>query len=640
MTKRKQYLFIAIWLAAITLMFVLWQYAFAQRRQISYQDWLPLVRQEKEPATPVKGIGLVYIDPNWNLTYKDIFERISVFAGPNITYNISNLAIDGNTIYIDGDNNSIGFFTTTPAAEAGIQYSDKFVICDTFTSAGVQACVDQLSTDGGQVILPEGDYLWSSRVYKGNTYHNIQIIGSGSGTCISPDPNNLWGYESGWKVGDYFNINGDNCSVSNLKFDGLNENAVTSSYLIYLGGDNCKVDRVHVYRCDPTNYGLISVDDYGQVTNCFFYYNRDGNAGINLEGNHSIASNNIFYDNLFYYGGIYSYWQRNISIINNIFYDEDDECIGIYGGYGSNISNNVMYNVKTGISCGYKAGSNASYNVTIKNNHIILAEAYGITLDAVQNFQIENNYIYDTDPNGIDILLGSTYYSCLSFFGSISGNYLSGIRDSSKNNSSDCGIKILGGSDFKINDNYIGYHKLYGIYAGPTSGGSYEQNQTRNIQISSNKINAQYGSNSFYTNSIYIDPNTENVSIWGNEIYDPNNIAPIYYGDSQISSFQAGKLLLWTHQTATLADDGTVNLPDATDGMVFVSITDPNSAFTDESGMWMVTNTGVVSKVSGTTNTDDADTDATLCVYDGGTYGIIKNRLGGVGTLRAFYFYQ
>lgn len=94
-----------------------------------------------------------------------------------------------------------------------------------------------------------------------------------------------------------------------------------------------------------------------------------------------------------------------------------------------------------------------------------------------------------------------------------------------------------------------------------------------------------------------------------------------------------GSILFWTYQNDTLADDATVELPDATDGMVFVSCN-------AESGMWVVNADGTVDKVSGTTNTADTDSDTDLCVYDGGTAGTIKNRLGAVGVTRAFYFYQ
>ncbi len=94
-----------------------------------------------------------------------------------------------------------------------------------------------------------------------------------------------------------------------------------------------------------------------------------------------------------------------------------------------------------------------------------------------------------------------------------------------------------------------------------------------------------------------------------------------------------GDMKMFTYQADALADDGTVNLPDATSGMVFVSCN-------GEAGMWSVTNAGVVAKIVGSTNTAAADTDTDLCVYDGGTYAIVKNRLGTTGEIRIIYYYN
>jgi hypothetical protein len=100
-----------------------------------------------------------------------------------------------------------------------------------------------------------------------------------------------------------------------------------------------------------------------------------------------------------------------------------------------------------------------------------------------------------------------------------------------------------------------------------------------------------------------------------------------------------GTLTLWPWHNDTVADDGVISLPNATSGLLLVTISDPLASFTTEGGLWMVDAAGAVTRISGSTNTDDADTDNTLCVYDGGTYGIIKNRMGGVGKLRAIYVY-
>jgi hypothetical protein len=94
-----------------------------------------------------------------------------------------------------------------------------------------------------------------------------------------------------------------------------------------------------------------------------------------------------------------------------------------------------------------------------------------------------------------------------------------------------------------------------------------------------------------------------------------------------------GTTLQYVYQKDNLADDGTVTLPDATSGMVLVSCN-------AEAGMWLVQANGTVTKISGSTNTAAADTDANLCVYDGGTGAIVKNRLGATGEIRIVYYYN
>ena len=100
-----------------------------------------------------------------------------------------------------------------------------------------------------------------------------------------------------------------------------------------------------------------------------------------------------------------------------------------------------------------------------------------------------------------------------------------------------------------------------------------------------------------------------------------------------INIFPAGVLNQFTYQNDSLADDGTVNLPNATSGMVFVSCN-------AEGGMWLVQNTGAVVKIAGSSNTAATNADGNLCVYDGGTYAIVKNRLGTTGEIRIIYHYQ
>jgi len=86
-------------------------------------------------------------------------------------------------------------------------------------------------------------------------------------------------------------------------------------------------------------------------------------------------------------------------------------------------------------------------------------------------------------------------------------------------------------------------------------------------------------------------------------------------------------------KAVAMADDGTIDLPVITNqGIVLL-------AAGVEGGIWSIKSDGSVGKIAGTTNTSSSDTDGSICVYDGGTYAIIKNRLGATTNLLCLFIY-
>lgn len=86
----------------------------------------------------------------------------------------------------------------------------------------------------------------------------------------------------------------------------------------------------------------------------------------------------------------------------------------------------------------------------------------------------------------------------------------------------------------------------------------------------------------------------------------------------------------WT-TFVTLADDATLTLPDASQGIADV--------FEDvEGGTVVVSAAGAVVIIGGSTNFVGTDTDAKLCVYDSGTGATIKNRLAAASTIHIRWF--
>lgn len=86
-------------------------------------------------------------------------------------------------------------------------------------------------------------------------------------------------------------------------------------------------------------------------------------------------------------------------------------------------------------------------------------------------------------------------------------------------------------------------------------------------------------------------------------------------------------------KAVAMADDGTIDLPVITNQGIIIL------AAGVEGGIWSIKSDGSVGKIAGTTNTSSSDTDGSLCVYDGGTYAIVKNRLGATTNLLCLFIY-
>jgi len=872
MKKHTQYFLIAFWLILLTIIFLGYiTFAHAQRKTVQPQHWLPLGQQEpgQEPATPVKKMGIIWFDPNGNFVAKDYNGNKTYFAGTTNTYaNFYEWSLDGNIIYVDGPNRSVGFFTNSPSSSAYIQLSDKFIICKTFTSAGIQACVDALSSEGGEVLLLKGKYMVNSAIT--SSIDNIIITGSNWCTELWVDANETWATEGGAVCGDIINLtNSANSIIRNLKINGrCGSTAFHSVYHAARVGINGKIENVWFYECEGSNYCMARTGNYGQIKGCIFESCRDGSYLAGAYSNYRVSIvDNIFIGNYPYKADLALDWTHASIASDNIFYNEDGHgqshaCIGLYDAYNCIVSNNDMFDICRGIVNSYAHTAQSQYNNIIGNN-ISYAEEYGIYVITGSYLNIVGNYIYDTDTDAIDILIGYSTNGC--YYNNISNNSIMTYIPS--NYGSVYGIQLNEGADWcKVSGNLIGCQKDYGIYI---SGADY-------THITDNYIYSQSPSSltMFMDNAIYIDENSTNISLWGNTIYDPNNAGPIsnnatsneafevygnaiidgsvttdfldmeeitppstpptntlrlyteaikgfsfikYYDDTgmkrqlirdsmilvknirgttiaanrivyatgsedniptvdtakadSISTMPAigvtvesiangaygrvmqvgllenintstlvegdilyvsdstagipvttapitpsltqeigtclvsdpntgaiqvvargltgdeygtaqnifyigdgsegtktltfngtnsasvqwdsnnsnyafvpdggGTLKFWTYQDDDIADDGTVNLPDATSGMIFACITDPNDTFADASGFWMVSHDGACTLVSGTAGTTAAaDTDGDLCVYDGGTYAILKSRMGNLGEIRAFYFYN
>lgn len=435
MTTRRLILAIAIWILAATLVFVLWQYAFAQRRTVQPQHWIPLIRQEQEPATPIANMGLIYVDPNGDACYKDIDGKKSIFAGDNVTYNFTTMTIDTNVIYVDAENDTIGFFTNSPSASAGIQYTDKMVICGTFTSAGVNACIDALGSEGGIVFLPEGEYAITTQVTY--DYDNTTIIGE-TGTIFkmqadvhgifadSLDNVRLYNVEidgENYAQTNNFLAYFFNCETSLIKgctfYDfstrgvgigvaatvtrsnnGTIENCTfrnasdTSSYALTIGGDSSYMCTTNVINCtfSQCNDGIFYQNGQHLILGCSFVDNTDdaiysNNTKSNC--NYSRVTNCFFANNDGNDIALLSNTPIGWIIANNIFYGNDD--ISVYlTGFNHTVKNNLFYEPRDVTRTIYVVG----YNHIISGNNYKLESNdtdYCIYFDIADGCVVSNN---------------------------------------------------------------------------------------------------------------------------------------------------------------------------------------------------------------------------------------------------------
>ena len=73
----------------------------------------------------------------------------------------------GDARYLRLDNKNAGTHS--------VLQTDKYVFCATFTSAGINACIDKLGAEGGEVYLPEGTYACTTSIVM--DVNNITLTG-------------------------------------------------------------------------------------------------------------------------------------------------------------------------------------------------------------------------------------------------------------------------------------------------------------------------------------------------------------------------------------------------------------------------------------------------------------------------------
>ena len=105
--------------------------------------------------------------------------------------------------------------------------------------------------------------------------------------------------------------------------------------------------------------------------------------------------------------------------------------------------------------------------------------------------------------------------------------------------------------------------------------------------------------------------------------------------DSIGGQVESGSIITESYYDAALADDGSFNLLDnANGGWGFVMAGDG-----EEYGHFTFTSAGVVTLGDVSANVVNTDTDAKLCIFDGGTVVTIRNRLAAAKAIKVVFHY-
>jgi len=455
----------------------------AQRRNVTPQHWVPLIKQEQEPATPTQGLAIIYADPNGDGVYKNFEGEKTYFAGTNATYNTFTNLIDANTLAIDETNRSVGINQTTPDANAYLHISDKYIVCKIFTSAGINACIDALGSEGGEVYLPEGTYSITTEV--SIDYDNTTIRGAGESTILQMDTNAGWGinnekdyvtfkdfvvdcngkdWQSFYASVRMYNATGskmENVTFKNINsralYAGCDETVNDKSFLIidsccFLGNDAsgslglCTITgdagaKITISNCHFQDLAkaILAEDSLLLINNCSF----ESCPGFNIYAYESAANSsqysvvsNCYFSNGTVYEDIYiksSYW----IISNNIFRNSSSISISSAGDYHI-ISDNIFITPTDHIFGIIYI--NGDYWIVTDNAFYLEANDadYCIQFDNGDNCAVGSN-IFDTDVDTAAIYMDADD----------TGNIFYGNQNTSFSGSN----RVYG--DFKVYSNFV-----------------------------------------------------------------------------------------------------------------------------------------------------------------------------------------
>ena len=506
------------------------------------------------------------------LRYGATADRSVSLGDFNIT-NVGDIALDS----ITGDGGTIGIGGT-----------DKFIICQTFTSAGINAAIDALGAEGGEVYLPEGDYDVTATITV--DANNTTIRGAGKSTRLLATNRFVYTTVAGTPAaGETLTGDTSGYTATVVQVDTTNKivwyhslsnaiNYADGEVISWLGGADTTISGT------PTEQNFLVIDTndktYVTISNlCIFGGSGGGNA-TNLIGDG---------DNADY-----------LTLADCWLYRSDAVSIYTKGDYAT-IRNNYIGNSDT-----LAVNINTAPYLLVTGNTIDTSTEEGLIIATCNNARVSDNFLTAT-LFGIYIT-GSDYVI-------VSGNTLLTVsRDPiSITIGSDYGV-VIGNTIYDTGNGYADI-KIASDYNVITGNNCYGDGIS-NIGIYLDEADYCVVSSNFSSNhdvaGIQEDSDCQNNLIKNNNLQDT------------IRSLISGTAHEGLDEHVTLVDaTGLYTLRDAKAGFGQVLASNGTTW-----ALFSFTTAGAVVLQANVNCTTIANNDTTLNIYDSGTAVVIENELG------------
>lgn len=388
--------------------------------------------------------------------------------------------------------------TTTNAIEApACNIPTKKITVTTFTCAGINAAIDALGAEGGEVYLPEGDYDCTEK--STIDYDNTTLRGAGAGTRILATNRFVYTTVSGTPAaGETLNGDTNGYTATVEQVDTTNKivwyhtlsnaaNYADGEVISWSGGADTTISGT------PTEQNFDVIDVNGKNFITIGNLKIVGGSGGGNSGELIVSAGavtNLLIENGYFYRGDDSFTQLGganyyMTVRNN--YIEEMDGNAIYSvGYHTFITDNTLINcIATGAII---LGGDSPYSV-IERNTLSGCGQTGITTNS-DNATIAHNTIYANTRNAIHLNSSATYCNVI---GNSILNTTSGFSD------------ILNNGDYNIiiGNNCIGSGTSNrGIYFDEADYGEVSGNISTGHDVAGIQEDADCQNNLIYGNNI------------------------------------------------------------------------------------------------------------------------------------------